>query len=921
MDSPSQPAIALPDVPAFALHGRGGVLLTRDGEIETLDGHEAAARIVRDLPLLVSMPTAARRLKVRRFAAHDLLELFAFVRPARFCLPTLDGLAAALDLPPAGSPPDPLRLLQIAEILLGELGHLDRRTTERAATLAQAMADGDWPWAVPVLKALGQGGSKSRFRGLDAWSVLPEPVDPAPPPPPSSLPVEADEAADRLSAMLGPDAERRQGQYDYAARAAHAFRPRERQDEPQVVLAEAGTGTGKTLGYVAPASVWAQKNGGAVWVSTYTKNLQRQLDQELDRLYPDPRVKAEKAVIRKGRENYLCLLNFQEAVQGGAARRADIVPLALMARWIEATRDGDLGGGDFPSWLVTLFGSDRTVALADRRGECVFSACEHYRKCFIETARRKSTRAEIVVANHALVLSRAVQLSAEESAAKRYVFDEGHHLFDAADSAFSAELSGMETAELRRWIRGAEDGRRGRARGLTRRVEDLIAGDETAKAALDRATHAARKLPGFDWLTRLKAENPAGVAEAFLTKLRQQVLARTGEPDNPYGLECETAPPVDGLTAAAAELASALGDIKAPLTDLKMALAKRLEDETDELSTGERVRIEAAINGIEYRCEMVLSAWISMLQGIGAGPADGFVDWFSLRRVGGREADAAYHRHMIDPTEPFAETVLKPAHGALITSASLRDRSGEGDDWSTAEARTGLTHLVNPASRISVPSPFDYGAATRIFVVGDVRRDRPDEIAAAYRELFLAAGGGALGLFTAIQRLRNVHERIVEPLETAGLPLYAQHVDPIDTPTLVDIFRAEEDSCLLGTDAVRDGVDVPGQSLRLIVFDRVPWPRPDILHKARRKAFGGRQYDDMLIRLKLKQAYGRLLRRAGDRGVFVMLDPMLPSRLCDAFPTDVEIHRTGIAEAVKAAKSFLSDNQGEPANGRQDERA
>ena len=113
-------------------------------------------------------------------------------------------------------------------------------------------------------------------------------------------------------------------------------------------------------------------------------------------------------------------------------------------------------------------------------------------------------------------------------------------------------------------------------------------------------------------------------------------------------------------------------------------------------------------------------------------------------------------------------------------------------------------------------------------------------MAAAYRELFLAAGGGALGLFTAIGRLRAVHQRIAPALEEAGLPLYAQHVGGMDAATLVDIFRAEEDSCLLGTDAVRDGVDVPGRSLRLIVFDRVPWPRPDILHRARKAAWKAR---------------------------------------------------------------------------------
>ena len=132
----------------------------------------------------------------------------------------------------------------------------------------------------------------------------------------------------------------------------------------------------------------------------------------------------------------------------------------------------------------------------------------------------------------------------------------------------------------------------------------------------------------------------------------------------------------------------------------------------------------------------------------------------------------------------------------------------------------------------------------------------------------------------------------------------------MDTATLIDIFRAEENSCLLGTDAVRDGVDVPGRSLRLIVFDRVPWPRPDILHRARKAAWkaagaGANAYDDMLARLRLKQAYGRLIRRADDRGVFVMLDSRLPSRLLGAFPPGVSIERVGLAEAIDTVRGFL----------------
>ena len=244
----------------------------------------------------------------------------------------------------------------------------------------------------------------------------------------------------------------------------------------------------------------------------------------------------------------------------------------------------------------------------------------------------------------------------------------------------------------------------------------------------------------------------------------------------------------------------------------------------------------------------------------------------------------------------------------LVTSATLRDVTGDPEaDWAAAERRTGALHLPRPPELASEPSPFDYAGNTRVLVLDDVSRDDPDQIAAATRELFLAAGGGGLGLFTAISRLKAVYDRIAAPLEDTGLTLLAQHVDVLDTGTLIDIFRAEENSCLLGTDAVRDGVDVPDRSLRLIAFDRVPRPRPDILHKHRKKHFGGSAYDDMLTRLKLKQAYGRLIRRADDRGVFVMLDKALPSRLLGAFPEGVEVRRLGLKDAIAVTRAFLRE--------------
>ncbi|HSG35352.1 MAG TPA: helicase C-terminal domain-containing protein, partial [Sphingomonadaceae bacterium] len=139
-----------------------------------------------------------------------------------------------------------------------------------------------------------------------------------------------------------------------------------------------------------------------------------------------------------------------------------------------------------------------------------------------------------------------------------------------------------------------------------------------------------------------------------------------------------------------------------------------------------------------------------------------------------------------------------------------------------------------------------------------------------------------------------------------GLPLYAQHVDPIDTGTLVDIFRDDPRASLLGTDALRDGVDVPGHSLRCVVMEQVPWPKPSILHRARRAANGGSAYDDRIIRARLSQAFGRLIRTHRDRGHFVVLSAAFPSRLFTAFPKGTPIIRLTLEEALQRLSGGVS---------------
>ena len=889
----------------------GAAICNSAGECRRV-GREAARNIFQSGNALVAHAAfVAGRLKTPAAKPlYDVLELFAFVRPGFPLVPSALGLARALSLDlPATPEESAAALFAVARALLAEIRDMPPQTRASLSPLAATLARGGWRWGPLLQRALGEETPHgSPIAGMEAWRGLPQWEDEAPVGTPGSQPVAPEEARARLLSLVGTP---RPEQAAYSDAATYAFGPREESGAPKIALVEAGTGTGKTLGYLAPASVWAEKNGPGLWISTYTRNLQRQIVQEIAHLYPDPVERAEKAVVRKGRENYLCLLNFEEAAKRTAlAPGQRSVALGLIARWISSNTDGDISGAGFPAFLAA---SLPLSEVTDRRGECIYAACPHYRICFIERAIRRARHAPIVIANHALVIAQAASdwLATDQTTDTpperrlRYVFDEGHHLFDAADSGFAALLSGREMAELRRWIRGPEGRARTRMRGLEERLKDLIAGDENAQHALEDAVQAAGGLAGEGWMARVTGAAARGPGEIFLAEIYQHVRARSEDRDSFYTLEAETHPLGEETLRAVIELSHALKRIADPLTRLAKFLRQAMDEKSATLEPYTRARLEAAARGLDRRAKLVLPAWMRMLETLETGEiSDDFTDWFEISREDGRDSDIGFERHWIDPTVPLAKEILEPAHGVLITSATLRDAGAEGLDWQSAEVRTGALHLAQPPRRTSFGSPFRYDQQSRIFIVKDVPRRDADALASAMRELFLAAGGGALGLFTAVRALRETEARIAQPLADAGISLYAQHVDRLDTGALVDLFRAEENACLLGTDALRDGVDVPGRSLRLAVFDKVPWPKPTILHKARRARFG-RSYDDLLTRFRLKQAFGRLIRGPEDRGCFVILESATPSRLLAAFPETTPIKRCGLAEAIGDIRQFL----------------
>ena len=253
----------------------------------------------------------------------------------------------------------------------------------------------------------------------------------------------------------------------------------------------------------------------------------------------------------------------------------------------------------------------------------------------------------------------------------------------------------------------------------------------------------------------------------MLAEVRGTVYARAKAQEAGYGLETELAEPDGALVRPRRRRLEALEALQKPLAALGRRLEAVLEDAPDWLDAQARARVEGAIGGLAWRRE-TLAAWIALLGRIGGAADPDFVDWLAVERVDGREYDVGLHRRWLDPTRPLAAAVLEPAHGVLVTSATLR--GGEGLAGGRSAHRRAAPRRRRPTiSRRA--SPFDYAASSEVLIVTDVKQGDIAALAGAYARLIEAAEGGTLGLFTAIQRLKAVHARIADRLARAGLPL------------------------------------------------------------------------------------------------------------------------------------------------------
>ncbi|MBK6844485.1 MAG: helicase [Gemmatimonadetes bacterium] len=626
---------------------------------------------------------------------------------------------------------------------------------------------------------------------------------------------------------------------------------------------EAGTGVGKSLGYLVPALRWAAQNGERTVVSTNTINLQEQLvGKDLPFLARALEDQPVRFALLKGWHNYVCLLRLEQARGAGATLfdPGSVADMEAIAAWAERTGDGSL------SDLVTPPKPDVWDEVAAEPDLCLRLQCPHFDRCFLFAARRQAAQADVIVVNHHLLLAdlavRRASQKWDDSAVlppySRLVIDEGHHLEDAAASHLGATAT---RRGLQRLFGRLE--RRGKgllptlaARLSTRKDLLSVASLDLVHARLFPSAVAAREKGGvvFDLLDGL-------MQEARVPVLR---LTETFA-DHPIWRA--------GLAAALEDLLREL----ALLGDNLRLVRERLE--TDEQALEAQAALLGELRGVSRRLDNAGDALREGLTPAGKHPT---VRWLEVR---GKERNLAVTSVPLDLAPILREDLFKRLETAIVTSATL---STDGK-FDFVRARLGLTEDdVEPETQV-FPSPFDYPSQAMLAVPTDIPAPNVDPrghfeaVVDAIAEVARAAGGGVFALFTSHRDVREAAQVLRERGVDQRFPLMVHGED--GRAALLRRFTDAGHAILLGTSSFWEGVDVPGDPLRALVLSKLPFKVPtEPLTAAHCEAIasrGGDPFREYMIphaALRLKQGFGRLIRTATDQGVVVLMDPRAESK-------------------------------------------
>ena len=672
---------------------------------------------------------------------------------------------------------------------------------------------------------------------------------------------------ERIDADLGPDggvAAQHPRYEDRPSQRAMAIEIARLYNDGGVGLLEAGTGVGKSLGYLVPALRWAASNGERTVVSTNTINLQEQLVSKdlpfLERALSDQKV---RFALLKGWRNYLCLVRLQLARSSGNALFDDGVQTELdtIQSWSERTEDGSL------SDLTTAPRPEVWDEVAAEPDLCQRAQCTLYSKCFLFKARREAAQADVIVVNHHLLLSdlavrRATGNWGEAAvlpAYSRLVIDEGHHLEDAAASHLGANVS---RRSLQRLFNRLDRRGRGLLNALTLRLSssnDLLstASLDLVHTRLSPAVHALRDKSGllFDLL------------ETFLKESGETVLRLTDE----FATHAIWRA---GLRVA---LDDTVGEIEL-LADGLQLVRERLETS----NRGPDDPVMPLLNEMRAVSRRLQVAGDGLRRALDAKSGEPTVRWIEAR---GRDRAVSVSIVPLDLAPILREDLFKRSTTTIVTSATLAT-DGRFDFLT---ARLGLDDPeLEPLTGI-YPSPFKYREQAILAMPSDIPAPNVNAsghfsaLARVTLDLADAADGGMFVLFTSHRDIRAMATELKARGVERRWPLLIHGDETRDA--LLDRFRGAGKAILLGTASFWEGVDVPGDALRALLIAKLPFKVPTepitAAHCEAIAARGGDAFREYMLphaALRLKQGFGRLVRSSVDRGVVVIADPRVVTK-------------------------------------------
>jgi len=614
-------------------------------------------------------------------------------------------------------------------------------------------------------------------------------------------------------------------------------------NENLVVAAEAGTGVGKSFAYLVPAMLWADKNKERVVVSTGTINLQQQLMEK-----DIPRVNKIlgldlKAVLVKGRGNYLCLKRLTDHWQEQSLFRDEADEVELIRQWSEQTSDGSLSDLSFQPSRETW---SKINSEADM---CSGMRCSFYEKCFVIRARKEASTAGILVVNHHLLfadLSLRINGFGFETFAvlppfQRVIFDEAHNMEKAATSFFSRSYSRL---------------------GLVRYLNRLHRSKGKNNTGLLR-----------------KWESRAGISDHSLSipGIIQQIVEAA---ENLEQRAIDFNPFVGSMAVKGQETDNFRFGILAPMETLQnmlLRLTSKMSEVMKELPEGsEEEDYVVEWSMLRSRIENVSSFMESFRK---YHESSDEIFWLEKRGDPEKKEFLNFFITPLDISPMMMEALFEPFPSVICTSATL-SINGNFNYWM---GRTGV-QLVDKSRRLTgiFDSPFNYRDRVLLGIPQNVPFPTEREAWIGYclpliLESIMVTEGKALLLFTSYQMLMEVYQFLKEPLEHQGITLYRQGED--DRSRLLDHFKTDVSSVLLATDSFWEGVDVPGDSLRMVIIGRLPFRVPsDPVLQARMEALerrGGNPFMEMSLPeavMRFKQGFGRLMRAHSDGGIVLVLD-------------------------------------------------